>query len=188
MVLKRTSIIVAHLQKDLSLYKGLKEMSVIKMVDGLMIHYRPFGGGQGAFEITAVLAGGFRACKMDGTVPNGGFACRGLIEGVFVHRRLVEPGGGKSFVSPILVEEGRWLRRKFAVDDCKLGENRLGEELLMVALHGRNADKAGQSVGALAVVGSVMYLDHLTALAEGLPPIRSRASRTTKDLFLWDSR
>jgi hypothetical protein len=47
-----------------------------------------------------------------------------------------------------------------------LGENRLSEELLMVALHRRNADKAGQSVGDLAVVGSVMDLAQRTALAE----------------------
>ena len=120
-----------------------------------MIHYRPFGGGQGTFEITAVLIGGFRAGKMEGAVPNGGLTCRGVIEGVLVHGRLVELGGGKSFASPILVEKGRRLRRRFTEDDCKLGENRLGEELLVVALHGRNADKAGQAVGALAVVGSV---------------------------------
>jgi len=114
------------------------------------------------------LVGGFRAGKMDGTVPNGGFTCRGLIERVFVHRRLVEPGSGKSFASPILIEEGRRLRCLFAIDVCKLGENRLGEELLMVALHSRNADKAGQSIGFMAVVGSVMDLAQRTALAESL--------------------
>ncbi len=31
-----------------------------------------------------------------------GLACRGVMEGVFVHRRLVIPGGGKTFASPIL--------------------------------------------------------------------------------------
>ena len=115
---------------------------------------------------------------MDGTVPNGGLTCRGVIEGVLVHGRLVVRGGGKSFASPILVEKGRGLYRWFAVDDCKLGENRLGEVLSMVALHRGNADKAGQCVGAPAVVGSVMDLAQGTALAEtmareaGLPPER----------------
>ena len=149
-----------------STFKALFAWSPI--LSPLEVYYRPFGGGQGTFEITAVLVGGFRAGKMDGTVPNGGLTCRGVIEGVFVHRRLVELGGGKSFASPILVEEGRRLCRLFAVDDCKLGENRVGEELLMVALHRRNADKAGQSVGSLAVVGSVMDLAQRTALAESL--------------------
>ncbi len=149
-----------------STFKALFAWSPI--LSPLEVYYRSFGGGQSAFEITAVLIGGFRAGKMDGPVPDGGLTCRGVIEGVFVHRRLVEPGGGKSFASPILVEEGRRLSRRFAVDDFKLGENRLCEELLMVALHRRNADKAGQSVGSLAVVGSVMDLAQRTALAESL--------------------
>jgi len=126
-----------------------------------------------------VLVGGFSTGKMDGTVPDGGLTCRGMIEGVFVHRRLVEPGGGKSFASPILAKEGRRLRRRFAVDDCKLREDRLGEELLMVALHRRNADKAGQSVGALAVVGSIMNLAQRTALTESL----SRKARLSSERF-----
>jgi len=134
----------------------------------LLVHYRSLGGGQSAFEITAVLVGGFRACKMDGTVPNGGLTCRGLIEGVLVHRWLVEPGGGKSFLSPILVEEGRRPRSRFTVNDCKLGKDRLCEKLLMVALYRRNADKAGQSVGSLAVVGSVVDLSQRIALTESL--------------------
>ena len=149
-----------------STFKALLTWSPI--LSPLVVYYRTFGGGQGAFEITAVLIGGFRAGKMDGTVPNGGLTCRGVIERVFVHRRLVELGGGISFASPILVEEGRRVCRRFAVDDCKLGENRLGEELLMVSLHRRNTDKAGQSVGSLAVVGSVMDLAQRTALAESL--------------------
>ena len=88
--------------------------SSVHYIPPLVVRYRPFGGGQSAFEITAVLVGGFRAGKMDGTVPNGGLTCRGVIEGVFVHRRLVELGGGKSFASPILVEEGRRRRGEAA--------------------------------------------------------------------------
>jgi len=48
----------------------------------------------------------------------------------------------------------------------------------MVALHRGNAEEAGQSVGALAVVGTIMDLAHGTALAETiarqacLPPER----------------
>jgi len=141
---------------------------VFGIIPLLLVHYRPFGSGQGAFEITSVLVGGFRACKMDGTVPNGGLTCRGLIEGMFVHRWLVELGGGKSFLSPILVEKGRRPRSRFTVDDCKLGKNRLCEKLLMVALYRRNADKAGQPIGALAVVGSVIDFAQRTVLAESL--------------------
>ncbi|MBW2321050.1 MAG: hypothetical protein JRF31_09465, partial [Deltaproteobacteria bacterium] len=53
-----------------------------------LVHYRPFGGGQGTFEITAVLVGGLGAGKMDGPVPNGGLTCRGVIVRVLVHGRL----------------------------------------------------------------------------------------------------
>jgi len=67
-------------------------LPILFTISPLVVHYRPFGGGQGAFEITAVLVGGFRAGKMDGTVPNGGFPCRRVIERVLVHRRLVELG------------------------------------------------------------------------------------------------
>jgi len=145
-----------------------------------LVHYRPFGGGQGAFEITAMLVGGLRAGKMDGTVPNGGFPCRRVIEGVLIHGRLVEPGGGKWFTSPVLVKDDRGQRRGFAKDHCKLGKNRFGKPLLMVALHRGNAEKAGQSVGALAVVGTVMDLSHGTAFAETI----ARQARLPPERFL----
>lgn len=76
------------------------------------------------------------------------------------------------------MKDGRGLRRRFAVDHCKLGENCLGEELLMVAMHRRNSNNARQSIGALAVVGTIMELPHGAALAETiarearLPPER----------------
>jgi len=107
------------------------------------VHDRPFGSAQGTFQITALLVGGFRAGKMNGTGPNGGLTRRRVIEGVFHHGPLVELCGGKAFAGPIFVKECRWLRRWFSVDGCKLGENCLDDELLVGALHRRYTHKAG---------------------------------------------
>jgi len=106
---------------------------------------------------------------MDGSIPNGRLTCRRVIVGMFDHRWLVERGGGKSFLCPIPVEEGRRLRRRFAIDGCKLGKNRPGEALLLVALGRRDTDKTGQPIGPPAVVvGSVVDLTQRPALAERL--------------------
>ena len=115
-----------------------------------------------------MMFGSFRARKMNGPVPKGGLIGRGVIEGVLDHGPLVEPRGGKAFAGPILVKECHRLERRFAINGFKLGEYRLADALLVCALHRRNADKAGQPVGAPAVVGPVMDLAQRAALAKSL--------------------
>jgi len=43
------------------------------------IYHRPFGGGQGAFEVAAVFGGGFRAGEMNSSVPDGSLSGRGMM-------------------------------------------------------------------------------------------------------------
>ena len=132
------------------------------------VPYRPFGCGQSAFQISAVLGGGFCAGKMNDPLPHGGLIRRGVIAGVIDHRRLVEGGGGKSFVSPILIEKGGRLHRSFAKQDGKLGENVVDESFFLVALNRRYADKAGQAIRILKVVGTIMDFAQRAPFAECL--------------------
>ena len=91
-----------------------------------------------------------------------------MIEGVLDHRWLVVLGRGKSFACPVLIEDGCRMRCRLAIDERKLGENRLGKQWLLAALRCRDTDKAGQSIGAPVVVGRVVNLAQWTAFAESL--------------------